>query len=229
MAAAMTSVCSVIFDLDGTLVDSAAAIQLALNHALSLHGLPVLPLNVVRGFIGRGVPHLMDCVGRQIGMDTSSAQFISVSNAFSARYARQQHGNLLFDGVIEALQDLQESNVALGLCTNKPMDAARTVLQHIGIDAFFSVVVAGDSLPTRKPDPEMLWAARDRMGPAPCLYVGDSEVDAEAAHAAGIPFLLYTRGYRKIAAEELAPWRIFDDFGALGGLVGCFVKEMPQA
>ncbi|WP_406736570.1 phosphoglycolate phosphatase [Thioclava sp. GXIMD4215] len=220
---------SVIFDLDGTLVESAAAIRLALNQALAAQHLPELPVATVRGFIGHGVPHLMNCVADHLEIPRSSSKLSQLFHAFSAQYEVQREGNTLFEGARSALQALRLQGVALGLCTNKPMQPAKTVLQYLNIEEFFDYIIAGDSLSVRKPDPQMLLVARAALSAEHCLYVGDSEVDAETAHAAGVPFLLFTRGYRKSTIDSLAPWASFDDFAQFPDYVAKFLREIPEA
>ncbi|MFN3615085.1 MAG: HAD-IA family hydrolase, partial [Rubrimonas sp.] len=118
-----------------------------------------------------------------------------------------------YPGALAALDALRAAGVRLGLCTNKPEGAARIVLRDMGIEPLFDAVVGGGALPL-KPAPDMLlaaWAALGARGP----YVGDSETDAETAAAAGAPFALFTRGYRKAGVDELAPAFAFDDFATL--------------
>jgi len=108
---------------------------------------------------------------------------------------------------------------ALGVCTNKPAEPARAVLAHLGLLDRFAVVVGGDSLPVTKPDPAPLRAALEALPPGAAVFVGDSEVDAETARAAGVPFLLFTEGYRKSPISALPHAAAFAHWGALPGLV----------
>ena len=119
----------------------------------------------------------------------------------------------------EALDALRAAGHLLGICTNKPVVPARNVLDHLGMTDRFGVVLGGDSLAVKKPDPAPLHAALEALGDGPALYVGDSEVDAETAAAAGLPFLLFTEGYRKRPAEELPQAGRFRAFADLPGLV----------
>ena len=124
-----------------------------------------------------------------------------------------------YRGVPAALDALAAAGHALGVCTNKPTEPARAVLAHVGLLDRFGVVVGGDSLPVTKPDPAPLFAALDALPPGPSVYVGDSEVDAATAQAAGVPFLLFTEGYRKSPVDALPHAAAFGDWDDLPGLV----------
>ena len=123
----------------------------------------------------------------------------------------------LYPGVRAALAVLRDEGHSLAICTNKPHAATLKCLADTGLTLLFDRVIGGDSLPTRKPDPAMLHAALDGSGTA--LYVGDSETDAETAEAAGIPFLLFTEGYRKSAVEDLSHTASFSSFADLPNLI----------
>lgn len=203
----------VVFDLDGTLIDSAPDIHAAANAMLAAVGRPGLTLAQVTGFVGRGaatfVTRALDATG---GADAPQrehaiALFHEAYETQGAQLAR------LFPGAETALAALRADGVRLGLCTNKPEGAARIVLRDMGLESLFDVVVGGGALPL-KPDPAMLVACWDALG-ARGPYVGDSETDAETAAAAGAPFALFTRGYRKASVEDLAPAFAFDDFADL--------------
>lgn len=219
---------AVIFDLDGTLIDSAPDIHAASNAVLAEHGFAPLSLPQVRSFVGRGVPHLVDCLLAASGEDPQGALHARMVAAFSARYEEAVTLTEVYPGVPEALRALAEAGHLLGICTNKPLAPTRAVLAHLGLDGFFGTVIGGDSLPTRKPDPAPLLHAVDRIGRPRAIFVGDSEVDAETARAAGLPFLLFTEGYRKTPVQDLPHSAVFSDFAQLPGLVaGCETADMP--
>lgn len=139
--------------------------------------------------------------------------------AFLPRYQGAVDLTKPYVGVIGALTTLRDAGHVLGLCTNKPEGPTDAVLRHFGLTGFFATRIGGDSLSTRKPDPAPLRAALHAMGEGPCLYVGDSETDAETARAAGVPFLLFTRGYRKTPLDSLPHRAAFDDWSVLPGIV----------
>lgn len=210
---------AVIFDLDGTLIDSAPDIHAASNAVLAEHGFAALDLPQVRGFVGRGVAHLVDCLLAASGADPQGALHAPMVAAFSARYEEAVALTEVYPGVPEALGALAAAGYPLGICTNKPLAPTRAVLAHLGIGGFFDTVIGGDSLSVRKPDPAPLRHAVDRIGRARAIFVGDSEVDAETARAAGLPFLLFTAGYRKTPVQDLPHSAAFSAFAQLPGLV----------
>ena len=210
---------AVIFDLDGTLIDSAPDIHAAANRVLRSEGLEEQSFAQVRGFVGRGVPHLIRQLLTAAGHGEDDARHARMTERFIAGYEEAVGLTLPYPGVVEALESLRAAGHALGICTNKPEAATRAVLAHLGLLAPFTVIVGGDSLPVRKPDPAPLHLAVSRLGQQKAIFVGDSEVDAETAEAAGLPFLLFTEGYRKTPVGELPQDGRFSDYAELPGLI----------
>ena len=114
---------------------------------------------------------------------------------------------------------MKEAGYRLGVCTNKPHEPAVIILQDLGLEGYFDVVIGGDSTEARKPDPKPLQAAMAALG-GDVLYVGDSEIDAETAERAGVPFALFTEGYRKVGIDEMTHAYAFDDFRQLTEITG---------
>ena len=214
--------CSVIFDLDGTLIDSAPDIHAASNAVLAAHGFEPMTLPQIRSFIGRGVPHLVHCLLEASESDPTGPLHAQMVADFTARYEEAVTLTALYPGVRAALTALAAAGHPLGLCTNKPLAPTMAVLRHFDLQDMFHTVIGGDSLPTRKPDPAPLLNALWAMGDGRALYVGDSEVDAQTAQAAGLPFLLFTEGYRKTPVADLPHAIAFSDFAMLGGIVAQF-------
>jgi phosphoglycolate phosphatase len=220
-------VTAIVFDLDGTLIDSAPDIRAAINRTLVDEGQAPLDLPEVISFIGHGLPNL---VARAMGVrDIDAGEHARLTAVTLAHYnAASNDLTQPYPAVMAALGALRKAGHVLGLCTNKPEAPARKVLAQFGMAHLFDVVVGGDSLPTRKPDPAPLrhaFAAMDahgvqgERGAQSRLYIGDSEVDAETAQAAGIPFGFFTQGYCHIPHDAVPQaWR-FDHFDALPGLV----------
>ncbi|WP_423211652.1 phosphoglycolate phosphatase [Paracoccus yeei] len=213
--------CPVVFDLDGTLIDSAPDIHAAVNAVLRLNKTAPLTLDQVRSFIGGGVDLLWRRVIAATSLPLEAHRDLVAS--FMTRYHQATALTRLYPHVPEALGHLADRGYPLGICTNKPMGPTRAILDHFGISGLFSIVIGGDSLPQRKPDPAPLHAAFAALGAHPQqlrgLYVGDSEFDAECAENANVPFLLYTRGYRKGAIEQMRFVQHFDDYATLPLLV----------
>jgi len=210
---------TLIFDLDGTLIDSAPDIHAASNTVLVEEGLAPMTLAEVRSFIGRGVPHLVACLLTAAGQDPAGPRHARLVARFTDIYEDAVGLTVPYPGVVAALEALAAEGHHLGICTNKPLVPAQAVLRHLRLDRFFAVVKGGDSHPLKKPDPAPLLATLAALGDAPALYIGDSEVDAECAHRAGLTFLLFTEGYRKAPVDSLPHAAAFRDFADLPALV----------
>lgn len=208
----------ILFDLDGTLVDSAPGIHFSVNQALADMNRAPLSLMRVISFIGNGVPVLIDRVLDASGL----AQNLhgDLLAAFGKHYyADPTYLTEPFSGVTDSLADLRAAGHRLGICTNKPEDPAREILDSLSMAEFFDTVVGGDSTDQRKPHPLPLRSAFKQIGGAG-IFVGDSEIDAECAHRAGAPFFLFTEGYRKLPVEDLTPAGVFSRYCDLAALVG---------
>jgi len=210
---------SVIFDLDGTLIDSVPDVHALANRVLAEHSFGPLTLPQVRGFIGKGVPHLIERLLEAVGEDPSGPRHAPMVARFTEGYLNAVTLTTCYPGVIAALDALLAMGCPLGICTNKPLVPTRAVLKHLGLTGYFTTVTGGDSLTTRKPDAAPLHATVKAMGEGPALFVGDSETDAATAQNAAVPFLLFTEGYRKAPAKDLPHDALFSDFADLPGLV----------
>lgn len=183
-----------IFDLDGTLVHSAPDIAAVLNRALARRGLPPFPLPEVQGMIGDGARALLDkaFTRRGTGWDAADLQpFLDDLEANGAQLTRP------YEGVPEALDALAAAGWRLAICTNKPEAPARALLGALGLLPRFAVVLGGDSLPVRKPDPGhvrgVLAAAGATAGEA--VMIGDHANDVLAARGAGVRSIFAAWGY----------------------------------
>jgi phosphoglycolate phosphatase len=173
----------VVFDLDGTLVDSRRDIAEAANHALNKAGLAPLPHPELESYVGDGAPLLMARAARVDVKDPKTAQMVA---DFLDYYAAHpiDHTNLM-PGTLEALDAL--ASYALGVCTNKPRRTSVAVLKGLGLEPRFKGVVAGDDLPKRKPDPAMVQETARRLGVrvTEVVMVGDGPQDVLSGRAAG--------------------------------------------
>ncbi|MDB5369935.1 MAG: gph [Roseomonas sp.] len=193
-----------IFDLDGTLVDSVPDIHAALSRLMVARGEPPFALREVVGFIGDGVPTLLQRAFAARGRTpdaTAYADFMADYEASAAVHTRP------FDGIPAALDDLQAGGWRLAVCTNKPVEAARILLDALGLSARFAALGGGDSFPVRKPDPAHLLATLEAAGgdPARAVMIGDHHNDIAAARGAGLPAVFCAWGYGPREAAAGAP------------------------
>jgi phosphoglycolate phosphatase len=186
------SVRAVLFDLDGTMLDTAADITCALSRALAEQGLPSLARNEVTELIGRGVPALIKRVLERFGAAAKAADATQLLDRFHHHYERLHHcGEIqtrVYPGVARGLAELHALGLKLAVVTNKPRSMAVALLARLCLDHWIALVVGGDSGLPRKPHPQPLLRACELLGvlPAHVLMVGDSHIDVLAARAAGV-------------------------------------------
>lgn len=195
-----------LFDLDGTLVDSRADIANSVNLTLTEMGRTVLPAETVHNFIGEGVRLLLERALRATQVNDPLANEIEIAWEIYQRVYRAHmlDQTRLYPGVAEALEDLRAWPKAV--VTNKPYEFTADLLEGIGLLKHFDVVLGGNSLPERKPSPLMLLEAARRCEavPAECLMIGDSWVDIEAGRSAGMQTVGYVGGFRGRTELEAA-------------------------
>lgn len=207
---------AIVFDLDGTLIDSIGDIHAALNQMLARVSFGPLGKDMVTSFVGKGSSDLVKRVIDHVGLPNDAASHTNYLSEFLDIYtSAPSKFTTVFDQVHEVLTDFQLSGVAQGLCTNKPEGATSVVLREFGLTNFFDSIVGGDRLPSRKPDPAMLHLVMKELAVKRCLFVGDSEIDVATAKAAGVPIALFTRGYRQTPLAEMAADYNFDSFHEL--------------
>ncbi|WP_417586795.1 phosphoglycolate phosphatase [Pararhodobacter oceanensis] len=205
----------IVFDLDGTLIDSAPDINAAANAVLAEEGLPPVTLTQTHSFVGMGAGVFVERLELAAAKSSEPERLARMRASFLQHYETAHALTRIYPGVRETLTALQDAGWRMGICTNKPISPTRAVLAHFGWAERFEVVLGGDSLPSRKPDPAPLRAVIAQMGGGPAVYVGDSEVDAETAQAAQVPFALFTEGYRKTPVPAIAHQRAFDSWADL--------------
>jgi phosphoglycolate phosphatase len=204
--AAMPRFRAVLFDFDGTLADSYAAITASVNHVLQHHGRPTLTEGQVRGLVGHGLVNLMETI--LPGIDPEAA----------VRVYREHHTGVLeshtrlLPGVAEGLAALRDSGIKLGVCSNKMSYFTRALLRILKIEDYFEAVLGPEDVGAPKPDPAMVLKALEQLGVPvdQALYVGDMEVDIETGRRAGIEtWVVPTGSHDENTLKAANPIRIY--------------------
>jgi phosphoglycolate phosphatase len=206
----------VIFDLDGTLVDSAGDLQAALNRLLPEYDLSLLDLASVKLMIGDGVAKLVERAFVATGGDLVSL------NVATVRFLELYEGNttertIAYPGVHDTLSELFAAGLTLCVVTNKPHAATMEILEALKLNRFFATVVGGDSTPRRKPhpDPILKVLADARLRPTETIMVGDNYHDVEAAHSVGLPAIMVTYGYSHKPPASVGADYLVDEIPAI--------------
>ena len=213
----------VVFDLDGTLIDSVPDLAAALNGVFEAEGLAPFDLGEVTSFVGKGLPHLVKCAMERRGLDLADHGALA-ARVLAAYEADSSSRTRLYPNLRPALEALIARGHRLGLCTNKPEGPTRLILQQLDLARYFTAVQGGVA-GQMKPDPQPLYQVIAAMGGGRALFVGDSEVDCEIAQAAGIGFVLFTEGYRKKSLDALPHLARFNDFKDLPEIVERMLAE----
>ena len=208
---------AILFDLDGTLIDTIGDLTLVCNQVLGELGRPLLDKATVQSYLGDGVRELMK---RCLGGMPDEGEFTRAMTIFNQCYGDANGQDAaVYPGVFEALEHACSMGLRLACVTNKATQFTLPLLEQKKLAPFFAVTVCGDTLATRKPEPEMLWYACDLLSTPPggALMVGDSRNDVQAAKAAGMPVLLLRDGYHGAVAVDS-----MDAAGLISDLTGVF-------
>ena len=186
---------TILFDLDGTLVDTAPDLGLALNLQLKKHGKPSLSEAVIRPIASHGSRGL---IGLGFGFTPLDAGFIAMRDEYLALYDTVfTRSPVLFDGIADLLEAIELTGLKWGIVTNKPRRFTLPLIKSMGLDKRAACVVSGDDAPHPKPSPDTLLLACEHIGVAPknCIYVGDAQRDIQAGQAAGMKTVVALFGY----------------------------------
>jgi phosphoglycolate phosphatase len=193
----------VLFDLDGTLLDTVDAITFALNQALAERSLAGLPVSEVRSMIGRGGPMLIERALARLGAALDQSEQASLLERYFQIYEHiesgAEHSARVYPGAADCLRQLHGLQLQLAVVTNKQQHLARGLLARLGLGQWIQVLIGGDSCARRKPDPQPLQVACEamRVPTSQALMVGDSITDVLAARAAGVPVVCVPYGYNE--------------------------------
>ncbi len=202
---------TLVFDLDGTLVETAPDLHAALNHTLALKGLDPVSLETIRMMIGDGAKALLRKGLTHNNVPINEAEIDDdLWPAFIEHYLTNiTRLSAPFEHCVETLDALKASGATLAVCTNKAQNLAEEVLSGLVIDQYFGAVVGGDTLAVKKPDGEHILETIKRAGgtPAKAIMIGDAQTDERAARDAKLPFVFVTFGYGTYSGEPYGPVR----------------------
>ena len=219
---------TVILDLDGTLVDSAPDLADALDELLGERILAPIGLTETRKLIGHGIANLVRKGLELRGLELSQEELDTATNRFSALYAKRLPAKAVaYPGVEHALHQLRAQGWRLVVCTNKLEAFSRSILEGLGLARFFDVIAGPDTYGVAKPDPQHLLQTLPANRPPgyKVIMIGDSEVDVETAHAAGIAVIAVTYGYSKTPLAQLKPQALANNFSEIPALVKLLANE----
>jgi phosphoglycolate phosphatase len=197
---------TIVFDLDGTLVDTAPDLVRALNETMDLEGLPRVKLEAVRQLVGQGARALIERASALHNVSFSATRLDQLTDEFVAFYAADiARESKPFDGVVEALEMLAGLGAKLAVCTNKRTALSVQLLDALNLSARFSAIVGADAVTDRKPHPDHYRAAVTRAGGVVrrSVMVGDTAADVASARGAGAPVCVVSFGYCDGGAERL--------------------------
>jgi len=202
---------AVVFDLDGTLIDSAGDLADALNHTLGLRGFKPLPVAQVKQMVGGGIPKLVERGLRAHGVP--DVELLPIAADFLNYYRNNlvRH-TTLYEGAAELLEKLKREGRRLGLCTNKQHQFTMEIAEKLGIAKYFIAINGEREGQPRKPDPAPLLSVLHALGVSPldAVMVGDMSADVECAKAAGVVPVVVSYGYARVRPEELGAAAIID-------------------
>jgi len=223
---------TILFDLDGTLVDTAPDLFSSLNKVLTRAGhRPVVP-HELRSMVGHGAKALFERAFRETGTAVSPEQLAEYTSEFLAHYrANIARESRPFPRVPETLKRLADAGAKLGVCTNKPQELTDLLLAQLDLARHFGAVYGGGKASRNKPDARHLLELVNALEGAPerTVMIGDSTVDVAAARAAGIPVIVMSYGYTPVDVRELGADAVADDFSALPELISRVAKALETA
>ena len=209
---------AIIFDLDGTLVDTAPDLVAALNSVLTAEGYAPIGTADLRHLVGHGVRAMFEHAFVRAAANLPPDRMAELTDRFLSYYrANIAQGSKPFPRVPETLDRLAVAGAGLGVCTNKAQDLTELLLNQLSLSHHFPAVIGGGRTPYNKPDPRHIFEVVKALN-GHCrraVFVGDSAIDVQAARAADIPVIAMSYGYTPVPANELGADAVLDDFAKL--------------
>lgn len=228
----MTVTPTILFDLDGTLADTALDLTETMNVVLAKHGRARVPHERVREMVGGGARKIMErgfaYTGEPASEDLLDQLFAEFLDYYGDHLADHTQ---IFDGLVPALETLEQRGYKLGVVTNKVEGLSLEVIKLLGLDTFFPVLIGGDTLPVRKPDPTPIFEAVSRLkGDRACtVMVGDSPFDIDAAKNAGVGSIAVSFGYTHVPPGEMGADRLIDHYDEFLPALDSLLGELQSA
>ena len=229
----MTRKLTILFDLDGTLVDTAPDLMNAHNYVMKKFGYSTRGVEEIRNLVGKGASVL---IGRSL-WESAKKEFSQITDEKTKNKMVKEfidfYGNnivkesKLIDGVLEFLKWGKQKNISMGVCTNKQEHLAIDLLKKIKIYDFFDYVTGGNTFNYCKPDPKHLTSTVEIMGGdvKNCIMIGDSENDADAARAAGMPMILLEDGYTDKKVEQIHHDHLVKNFVGMDKIISKYLND----
>ena len=224
---------TILFDLDGTLVDTAPDLMLAHNHVMTKFGYPTKSTDEIRNLVGKGAGALIGrSIWGQAKKEFHSVNDLKIKDQMSKEFVDYYGKNIinestLITGVKEFLKWCKEQNISMAVCTNKQELLSNDLLKKIGIYDYFEYVAGSDTFDYCKPDPRHITSIIEIIGGdvKKSLMFGDSETDANAAKAASIPVILLENGYTEKNSNEIYHNHLIKDFIGVEKIVSTYLKD----
>ena len=199
---------TIVFDLDGTMIDTAPDLIAAANHTLEQNGMPRLPARIIQPAVGYGAREMIHTAMESLGRSPSDDELTRMTEEFVAYYA----DNILIDsrafpGLAAALDELKREGAILAVCTNKREGLAKKLLAGLELGGYFAFIAGRETFPRSKPDPAHLLETIRAAGgdPSHAIMTGDSSADSLAAQGGGVPFIAVSFGYGESPVDVLEP------------------------
>jgi phosphoglycolate phosphatase len=219
---------TLVFDLDGTLVDTAPDLVAATNHALADLGLPPVPARALRPYIGFGARRMIVEALRRSASPPGDSEVDRLLGRFLVYYEENIAAESRpYAEAVTVLRGLRNAGARLAVCTNKREALSRKLLGVLDIDHMFSALAGRDTFAVHKPDPEHLLGTIRLAGGVPerAVMIGDTTVDIATARAARVPVIACSFGYSDVPVNTLAPDHVIDTFAALEPALSALVHE----
>jgi phosphoglycolate phosphatase len=217
---------NIVFDLDGTLVDSAPSLCKAGNYLLERLQRPQIDVETYKTFIGKGMLKQVEQLLVYTG-GIPESDFKKQLELFRASYDQNPLvATTIYEGVADALHHLRTIPSKLAICTQKPQKPAQAVLSGLNLEQYFEGFTFGDTLNVMKPNPETVYHAIKNFDSCPLVYIGDSEIDSITAKNASAIFLLFAGGYRNLPLKKINHYASFESHSEIPSLIDQILSEL---